>query len=87
MRIQIVVGEQGWIIGVLAEQLRESIEKSFSNSSTIKLVYGDPQQGDEIYIHFIYLNAKIVKGARNLIYVTHVDYTIKLMLILKIVLI
>jgi hypothetical protein len=82
MRIQIVVGEHGWIIGVLAEQLRESIKKTFNHSASIKLVHGEPQHGDEVYIHFIYLNTKIVKGARNIIYVTHVDYTIKLMIIL-----
>jgi hypothetical protein len=81
MKFQIVVCEQGWIIGALAEQLYNTIRTNFGKKCEAQIVYGEPHWGADAYIHFIYLDTKIVEGARNLVYVTHIDYTIKLMLI------
>jgi glycosyltransferase involved in cell wall biosynthesis len=75
-KIQIVVEEQGWIISALANQWFELFKKKYANYS-IELVFGNPVLGADIYIHFIYLNAKPVYGARNIVYVTHVDYSVK----------
>ena len=71
-RVEIVVEESGWIIDVLAKkcfkelsQQEDLYEVSYSNSAA--------SEGKDIYIHFIYLNAKIIRGAMNIVYVTHVD--------------
>jgi len=70
--VEIVVEESGWIVDVLARKCFEELcqqenlyEVSYSNSLA--------SEGKDIYIHFIYLNAKIIRGAINIVYVTHVD--------------
>lgn len=80
--IQIVIGERGWIIEAIGKQWYEFFLDSLCNSK-IEINYGEPRIGADVYFHFIYLNAKPVIGARNIVYVTHVDYFAKGLVLLK----
>jgi len=80
-RIQLVIYEKGWIIEAIAHQWLAHLKEKDTNS-IIEVVYGTPVKGANTYIHFIYLGAKLINGARNIVYVTHVDYTVKCFVIL-----
>lgn len=69
-QIQLVYYEKGWIIEKIVQQWASILEAS--NFKTI-VSFNDSKNGSDVYIHFIYLNTVPVKGARNIVYVTHVD--------------
>jgi hypothetical protein len=84
-KIQIVIGESGWIIEAIAKQWMDWIKGSHGEVS-VECVYGHPVVGAETYLHFIYLNATPVAGARNIVFVTHVDYFVKGLVLIKLAL-
>jgi hypothetical protein len=81
-KIQFVIGEKGWIIEAIAKQWMKRL-KEVCGEANVCCTYGRPVEGSEIYFHFIYLHALPVAGARNIVYVTHVDYFFKGLVLLK----
>lgn len=70
--VQIILDSTGWILEVLANQCYEEL-KARNDEFEVSLKIGKGDPGSDIYIHFIYLNAHIMPGATNIVYVTHVD--------------
>jgi len=73
--IQIIVYEKGWILEAIAKNWQKDILKIPCFSC--ELVFDKSSYAD-IYIHFPYTKAKLVKGARNIVYVTHINFSSKL---------
>lgn len=71
-RVQIVCYTRGWIVEALARQWERALARTLPQAR-VRLVFGAPQPGDDTYLHFVYLSARVVAGARNIVYVTHVD--------------
>ena len=71
--VQIVCYKRGWILEAIATQWQRIIS-SESSCSECSLVYGSPELGYDLYIHFIWYDAVPVNGAINIMYVTHIDH-------------
>lgn len=71
--IQIVLyGNRGWIIEAIARQWARQIAQALPQSH-VSVVEGAPMPGAATYLHMTYRRARPVPGARNIIYVPHVD--------------
>ncbi len=69
MKIQIVYQEGGWIFEALAFQW----QKAFEAHGKCEVVQGIARAGADVYFHFYHGDAKLVKEALNVVYVTHIS--------------
>lgn len=73
-KVQIVLDKNGGILEPLARQTLEELkEKRFDVDLTVR----DVQSDKDVYITYIYLNARPITNALNIVYVTHVDRLFK----------
>jgi hypothetical protein len=71
--LQIVCYKRGWILEAIAVQWRNFLS-SDARCSECSLVYGSPEPGYDIYVHFIWFDAVPVDDSINIMYVTHIDH-------------
>lgn len=70
-KVEIICYEKGWIIESISKNYKSKIAKL--KNISVNLSFFSPNPNRDIYIHLYYLYAKPVLGARNIIYVTHVN--------------
>jgi hypothetical protein len=74
-KVQLIVYETGWILEAIAKQWKEKIDRIPGFSCDIS--HGTIAHAD-IYIHLVYTKAKLVSRARNIVYVTHINFSSKI---------
>ena len=85
IKICLIVYEKGWILEALALKLKADINK-ISLDYTAFIKKSRENCDCRIYIHYIYLNTKIIKNSRNIVFVTHIDYYFKALIIYRLAL-
>jgi len=81
-KIQIVIGEKEWILEAISRQWLQRLREVYGEAN-VTCVHPRPIAGAHTYIHFIYIHAQPVLGARNIVIVTHIDLTYKAFILLK----
>jgi hypothetical protein len=70
-KVEVICYEKGWIIESISRNYKLKIEKL--KNVKCNLVFFSPNPNKDIYFHIYYLYAKPILGARNIIYVTHIN--------------
>lgn len=71
--IQIVCYDRGWILEAMAKQWVRDLSVN-QGKYDVKLSYNFPEEGSDIYVHFIFFSAVIVPKSINIVLVTHIDH-------------
>ncbi len=78
--IEFVIYRSGWIIEDLARYIARETE---ATGCQINITSKPSNNLANLYIHFIFLWARPVRGARNWVYVTHIDQWWKALVLLR----